>query len=776
MSRGYRGSRSFYNAGGKSDPGKESDWAPRVDKNPFYRTMDIFNGVFKKNIKLSAGKTNCTDMHTIYVNFGELTPSRLKSEVKPGKDSEHTIYMLECGHEWDGKNTTTDKQTKVVRSKVLGQDWGMCGICGSEQIYRGFEHEWQHIIFKSDLAARKIFVDQYSDQLLKQAPGTDIDDLRKFLHLLVNAFDDIRVNSLWEKVYAGSAYAIWDRWRWFTLRMEDQVNTSFLSFIFAVAFQLPTDPQGEFAPMRPVIEWAVDKVKYRGFPNMLIDIKVVLDRCMGTLLAGMQQQPPPPAPNLPPPPPQQAQPQQGGNGGDQQEEDGKPEPGDPQSQGSGSPSTQAASGGQEGPPNQEVEEEGGSAARGSSAESKRETVKQLPSAKSLQATEDQRSKALQRLMQDPVALDPKEEHSDPTAEDLDAASKSQATKAMMAKVLNQDVSDIDALDHGDIDNDMKQQLEKLQNGIASKSESSQLTGGAKARVTIIEVTTDGKPSGAPIELDEEERLMTQRMRAAFYRTMGKQKAKRSPQGNQVDVQSLIQYRGDHQDPNVFENEDINQGFAYSVLCDMSGSMQGTFPQVCQAVEMLKQALRFPFVVGNLWGFRGGSTIQGRRDNPDGEVWMYRYGKNVKWYTGTTPHRIHPGFNGVVDVPVACGGITPMNSAINVASAHLWRKMPSGMSKRMFVLTDGAPMQVKVSGHQLPEFLLRQFVAKEVRDARKHGIQVYTIVIGENAIDEEKCLQMFGPRKFWRRVGTNRVGTELSKMVLSNFSKYIRARG
>lgn len=809
-----RGRRGYFNAGGPTQHSDGKDWEPKVDKNPFYRTMDIFNGVFKKNIKLSGGPSNCTDLHTIYVNFGELKPSRIRAVTGPGKDSEHAVYDLECGHSWEGKTTNKNGSPKVV-----GKDWGMCGVCGAEQIYRGFEHEWQHIIFKSDLAARKIFVDQYAEQLHRQAPQVDIDELKGFLHLLVNAFDDLRVNSLWEKVYPGSALAIWDRWRWLALSMGDAVNTSFLSYVFAVAFGLPTNPQGEFEAMRPVIEWAVQKVKYRGFANMLIDVRVVLDRCMGALLAGIR--PPQPPKSMQPPPPPSLRPplqpnhqssagagaQQGSTESDQQ---GEPQDGtqdnqaatstpqqdqgpsqDQSRQQAQSPSqgdsgqNQALTSSAQGSSDQEVEEEGessGGQEAGAQADGRGQPpasrLGHIPSQKDVQATEDQRSDALKKLMAGAEELDDKEEHSNPTDEDLKQAQNSQSTRAMVAKALNQDLSDLSNIDSkmptGEPDEDMKQQLDQLKNGVAQKSESSQLTGNAKARVSIIEVTRDGHASGSPIELSDEERFYVQRMRSAFFRTMGRQKAKRAPTGNVVDVQALIQYLGDHQDPNVFENEDVNQGFAYSTVCDMSGSMMSTFPVVCHAVEMLKEALDFPFVLGNLWGFRGGDQIHGM--GGDGEVWMYRYAKDVNWYTGTTPHRVHQGFNGVVQVPVRCGGITPMNSAINVASTHLWRKMPNGMAKRMFLLTDGSPIQTKVTGAQLPEFMLRQFVAKEIRTARKHGIQVFTIVIGEHAIEDAQCLQMFGPRKYWRRVGQDKVGSVLANMVLANFSKYIRARG
>ncbi len=786
--------RSFYPVGG-TGAGDANAWTPRVDKNPFYRTMDIFNGVFKKNIKLAAGKFNATDGKTIFVDFGELKPSRIASVVRDGKSQDYNVYELECGHEWEGRKTDKDGNVKAP-----GRDWGMCGVCGADQIYRGFEHEWQHIIFKSDLGARKLFCDQYADQLLKQAPDVDREELIGFLAFLTNVFDDIRVNSLWEKVYPGSAAAIWDRWRFYTHKMGDEVNKSFIPFIFAVSFGLPTDPQSEFEPMRPIVEWAVQKVKYRGFANMLIDIRVLLDRCMGALLADLK--PPPPKGLRPPPPPPTTvppSPQLQGASSEEEAEKEKPEedaqrsgqesqrdassqPGN-ENQGSSDEQGIAAgnghSSGAEAPNTQQAGASSGQGSTGSEVPNAPD-VRGIPSASTLKAEPQKRNDALKRLMQGVQELDPKEEHPEPSDEDVASTAMSQAARAMLAKALNIDVSDLDALEAklptGEVDDDMQKQIDQLQLAASPKSEASLLTSNAKAKITIINVTRDGIPTDGPIELDEEERMYVNRMRAAFFRSLGRQKSKRGPTGNQVDVQALIQYRGDHQDPNVFENEEVNRGFAYSVLCDMSGSMNGTFPIVCHAVEMLKQALSFPFVEGTLWGFRGGQALpgQGYRD-ASGEVWMYHYAKDVNWYKGMAKLKTNNRM-GTVQVPVECGGITPMNAAVNVAATHLWKKMPTGMAKRLFLLTDGSPVHTKISGGQIPEFMLRQFVAKEVRDARKHGVQVYTIVIGQDAIDEDKCLQMFGPRQFWRRVSHRGVGSALANIVLANFSKYIRTKG
>lgn len=794
-----KGRKGYYAAGGgSSDHGtKISD--PYIDKDPFYRTMDIFNGVFKKNIKLRAGAYNKTDLHIIEVNFGELKPSKISQMLREGMDSEHAIFLLECGHEWEGR-----KITKNGVPKAIGKDYGMCGICGADTIYRGFEHEWQHIIFKSDLASMAIFCEQYASQLILQAPGISKVELVHFIHNVINAFDDIRVNSLWEKVYPGSAMAIWERWRYFVSHMGELLNTSFMAYLFAVAFDIPTNSQNEFEPMRPVIERAMKRVKYRGFGNMLLEVRVVLDRCMGALLANMKPEPPktmlpPPPPSLTLPPPQPSpggagQNQGDGDEGGQPNGEGEQQQGDSNGDDEEDCEKQEQEGNQVKDRDEESHQDQGTAkvqagqekaAQASSGGSSGEPqsgsslgVGGIPSAKDIQASEKERENALSRLMRNPIKLDEKEEHPPPDDKDLAYAQSSQAIRATLNKVLHQDISDLDALSDvptGEPDFDMQAQIDQLLNGVAQKSESSQLTDGSKAKVTIIEVTTEGC-GHAPIELAPGDRAVIQRLRAAFFKSMGKQKAKRSSTGTSIDVEALIQYLGDHQDADVFQNEDINQGFAYSVVCDMSGSMKGSFPIVCQAVEMLKQALDFPFVLGNLWGFRGGEPIgpSTYRYSP-GEVWMYRYSPEVNWYTGTTPFRIFPGPSGLFQVPVECGGITPMNSAINIATSHLWRKMPAGMAKRMFLLTDGSPIQTRVTGRSLPESVLRQFVANEIKKARSHGVEVYTLVIGENAIDDERCLQMFGQKKFWNKVGRDRVGTVLLTLILRNFNRYLRRR-
>jgi len=740
--RGFGAGRGFYTRGGPGQTDDAENWTPKVDKNPYYRTMDIFNGVFKKHLKLEAGRCNSTDMATITVNFGESQWRPIVELRGPGKSDDHSIYRFDCGHDWEGK----------AGHPVDGSKKGPCWVCGAHQSYLGFEHEWQHNIFKSDIEARAVFVKQYTAMLREQAPQVDEIALGNFLAHLINAFDDLRCNSLWEKVYPGSAAAIWERWTRLAKELGSKVNDSFLLFIFAVSFGIPTDPQGEFEPLRPIVEWGVRKVKYRSFANMLIEVRVVLDRCMGVLISKF------PTPMF----------QQGETGGDQDDSQGA----------SGAPVDENHRGSRRAPEGESERDRRGDGGTEENGEECGPPV-HAPSGELVQATPEEREASLKKLIDKVQALDEKETHPD-LEKGNPRAELSQATIAMVSHALRVDIHNLRHIDQqlpDSVDTSMQQAIDQLQNVVVNRSSDSRLTSGAKARILLIDVYPEGVRNDC-IELSEEERFSVTRMRSAFYKALGRQKARRSIDGNVVDVQAAIQYLSDHQDPEVFENDVTQQGFAYSILTDMSGSMKGVFRSVCHASEMLKQALAFPFVVGKLWGFRGGEDIPGRKAET-AEVWMYRYSRACKGYTGITklssfiPHLSR--FN-CVDVPVRCGGLTPMNSAINVAVTDLWKHMPASMAKRLFLITDGSPCHQKVTGAGLPESMLRSFVAKEINLARQHGVQTYTIVIGEDSITDEECKKMFGARQFWRKTEGDLVYKELRNLVLANFTRYIKARG
>lgn len=366
------------------------------------------------------------------------------------------------------------------------------------------------------------------------------------------------------------------------------------------------------------------------------------------------------------------------------------------------------------------------------------------------------------------SFDEQEEHSLPDKLDIDALPA--AVKAAVANALQTHPSDqqlVENLSTDVVDGDMQDVIDQFRDAISQMSSDSQLMSDAKAKVLFLDVRPEGIDPASQISLSSKEQETVSRMRGVFFRTQGRQRIQRSASGNNIDMDAAIQYDIDPSDPEIFENEQNNQGFAYLTLCDMSGSMSGTrFQQVCHANEMLKRALKFPFVEGHQWGFRGGDQ--------SADVWIYRWDNKCDGYLGTARREGRKQ-----DYPVQCGGLTPMHTALRVATRHLLNNVSPGMAKRLFLLTDGSPCSVKTDGNGLPYHALQQYVAKEIQWARQRGIHVYTLVI-DGGLDEQECRLMFGPPKFWRNASSTHdddsVDRVLQSLVIQNFEKYLKSRG
>lgn len=785
------------------------EWVPTVDKDPFYRTNDIFNSIFRRGkqpIKLLAGPRHCTDLENIFVNFNEKREALVTEDLGIVEGDKH-VYRLDCGHKRVGKT-----------ERKVG-DEADCKTCGGDGAFLGFEHEWTHIYFKSDLILRKLFVDQLLAELKRLYPQVDWahynGPMEEFLHLTVNAWDDIRVNSLQEKVRAGSAERLWARWTRILKSKPEFVEQSFPHYVMACAMGIPTKPDGQFAPLRPTLEYAGYYVRYRGMANMLVVVRWALDRCMGSLIEKL----PPPPPAQPQPPPQQNQ--QGGQSAPQNQQQG----------GAGS----AGSGDRSDQPDQADGGQGDSDPQ-SGAQPAAPQDPQAPSGADAAKDADKKDvvDAVKTLVQGAKPVDPGEDHGKATQQQVDDAQKQQgqALRAQLHKIFGQDPQGLgqalqQGMDPNTPDPDVQAAIAQLQQANTSAiTRDSLLTGDAKAKLLVIDVKPEHitepfwkerhdleeehdrlvrakSPSRSEMErvlrrLEEyeQEDIAIARMRANFFRTLGRMRMKRDESGSTLDIDNFIQFlvesgrfsrsqRGASTTLDIFEEERVSKGFYELTLVDMSGSMMGDpFRLVCHGHEMIKAALDFPFVFSDMWGFRGTEELEDRNALPDfdpksivGEVWIYRYDRRCSGYIGSVPIRVtsKQSFN----VPVECGGITPMNTALHVGIQHC-RRQPSGMTKRLILLTDGAPFQQKIdSGRKIPEFLLRQFVRKEVMAARAMGIDVITLIIG-GYISDEHANYMFGSRKKWRRVVSDpsspaSIDRVLTALMLDNFTKFLRSR-
>lgn len=731
----------------------------------------MFNAIFRKEgvnkLKFEPGTMSCTDGKTIWVNMKDSGPMRTVVEELQQDDKKST-YILSCGH--------------IVRAAsfmVAGAQVD-CVTCGTNDAYLSFEHEWQHIIFKTGFDAQALFIEEYTKSLKgmllatnPNLPGFDqqyLDDLLKefpqFLHDIINALDDTRCNSLWEKVYPGSASRIWARWK----RLGEEVVEkhkaagidSFSARIICTGVGCTPNPDSKYACLDPYIQEALRRARYRGFPGLLVVVRWLMEHSINTLLNGFQ---PPQHPQGAPPPPA------GQNGAPQGS--GPPPPGSNQPQ----------------DPQEEQGDDGFSAV-GDDEQNNQPQNGQPPPApqpmappplqQSLQGAGQDKNKleqALKPLFSNSVHLDPKEEHHKP---DITSTSPSSiATSATVSKALSVDLSDPQqdqAL--GDaaaqLDQDVQQAVQQLQDAQAEPDQDNYLVAGAKASLRFIDVMPSGITPGSRITLEPEERMVVQRVRASFFRAQGRKKAEREVDGVEIDIDALIQHRIEPTDGAVFQGENVNRGFCYKVLTDMSGSMRGEpFSQVCHATEMLKQSLNFPFVMGDLWGFRGS-------DSDAGMVWIYRYDPQCDGYQGMG--FLRGGVGGPKQVSVCCGGLTPMHSAIHVAVKDLLT-MPAGAVKRLFLLTDGSPMHGHAGGGgHINRGFLKKLVGQEIGYARQKGIQVYTIIIGDERstdLPDEHCFFMFGQQRYWRRVTgeeNNTVDKVLQKLVLDNFQRYLQAKG
>jgi len=673
-------------------------------KDPFYKTNHIFNGLFDKKIVLKEDKVSSTNIvGFVAVNFSQVVIQKVIEVYGPVE------CLLSCGH------TSMARREAIIRP---GTEMS-CYRCGMMYAYRSFEHEWSHIIFKSSPALFHRFVTMYSAHF-----GAHVEVL---IRQIVEAFDDLRVNSLWSLVYPGSAGEIALKWKELAEAAPD-LNENFISWIFGVALDAENlnRRKGPFHDLVPLARKATEAVKGRGAANMLAVVRWFLEQCLERLIN----------------PPEE---EEKGEGQEEQQESGD------KSDDRESPQSQAR------------------------PETRDEAAQQL----SDRAHTFRRDQEHYQLSQHDKTVNPlhKLQISD---------------EAALAKIFNmpmqgkqEEVPTLQSMGlKVPVDGDMEGAIKALQRaseGELSKNQFLLTEAAAKVLIADVEPKHISPNARIVIPLDEEEQI--DRMRSVFAKFIGKKISRLVDDGDEIDVQAMIQYRMDGQDDAVFEDDGFDRGFSYLTLCDMSGSMTGNpFNYVCIGSEMLKRALDYPFVRGNLWGFRGAigkdfgvyPTIKEKIAalTNGGEVWIYKYHKDCDGYLATEVEAQGLYANQKSTIPVSCDGMTPTHTGIHVAVKHLASSTPPGMKKRLFLLTDGNPTQFKVDGKDISREALMGFVRKEIEYARTKKVMIYTVILG-NEITDADALEMFGPPSFWRRVPAIEIGQALLEVVLREFVRFLR---
>jgi hypothetical protein len=270
-----------------------------------------------------------------------------------------------------------------------------------------------------------------------------------------------------------------------------------------------------------------------------------------------------------------------------------------------------------------------------------------------------------------------------------------------------------------------------------------ITKNAFGKVNLKDVPAAGNSALAP-----EDRDTVQKLRAVFFRVMGRRKYELHEQGSIIDVPAYIEARLTRQPVPCFQAEEKGRGFKVILLIDRSGSMAGAkTKQAERACRILAKALDFPFVEFHIWGFQ---SIHGS------ELDITRFDTKQKDFTFVSKNAI-------------VSGNTPLHLALRVCN----RFMEAGAeAKQIICLTDGFPTHVSKKGNAYGTKTLSGFVREEVRHARRLGMNVTGVLVGRDVGDDMLSF-MFGPTTNWRRMPEKSFGDELVRLVSTSFVKYLR---
>jgi hypothetical protein len=249
-----------------------------------------------------------------------------------------------------------------------------------------------------------------------------------------------------------------------------------------------------------------------------------------------------------------------------------------------------------------------------------------------------------------------------------------------------------------------------------------------------------------VELGDADFEAIESLRAAFSKSLGNRRSRMSEEGSELDPEKYIDLLTGSHDVNIFKDDAPSRGFYAMVLLDMSGSMVSRWPVVSRACQVLADALTYPFVRLDVWGFSAGG---------DGQAEIFRF---TDPRSGVAPRTPYPRM----------WGLTPLHSVLPVAMKHSAR----GKGHRhVFLLSDGIPMDIATRPSEL-----HGAVAKSVFAGRKSGVHLSTLLIG-NTTPPGLADSMYGQRQ-WARVEDNQFSLfdELIDLVGRTFLTHIKRNG
>lgn len=614
----------------------------------------------------------------------------------------------------------------------------------NKHAYAMAEHELAHCLFNSNFAAKKLFCDSYIKQIndaLKAGGRSQLAPVQEqsigdFVGMVLNVLEDHRVNSLWALLYPGSYVRILDAAAESLARIRKTAHSDLITFFLLVANDQPA-PEGRFDRFRPAMQAALHKVVRKGPGATFVVGKWLLTQIVSELIRIGK--------NLPPPP--SASDVRLKTDADQNsDKKGKRKKGKSpgkqrQQAGTGDNSATEARGQQEilaGGDGQD----GGSP--GSSGEG------WIPP--SVEASSEERINALHDLIGHSRRNNPDANSSMERLEDVRKPHHGAVANELAAKApaLVREALHTQVHSPGDLDRYLAHSENAARENVAQVQEELRKARDMDEKQWIardVNATTSFKDitraTAIPTEMTGEDSRTAHRLQQTFQRVKSRRAKVLSDSGFEVDVEAYIANRTSRMGNPMFKTEGSGRGFKVLILVDRSSSMRGSRSDATErAARILRRSLKLPNVEFNVWGFQA---------EADYKVLLSRIDPSVD-------------VQDCAEMPV--GGTTPIHIATKVAVNWLSQGTEK---KQLIILTDGMPC---FAASRMTEQQMMEGVSKDIRRARRQGINVTSVVFGREISDTSARL-MFGERNHWIRVmRPEDLTSKLIRVVSSSFMNFL----
>ncbi len=434
------------------------------------------------------------------------------------------------------------------------------------------QHEWGHILFKSDLRARSVFVEQYLRRMEVSTPGvfgvplakdgknsrTGIED---FLHAFINGLDDLRVCSLWEDPYPQSAEDMQNRWRRILVGTKSYAQ-NITMYMMALGLGLKHESGqlsvSSWKRYEAILLDGATKVRKTAFPACLVIARWMLDSIIEDVIALHTQ-------------------------GGESYKMGVP-----------SPAKSLKKRGVDGTFNSQ------------------DPFSTIPVTEAFtkilkgQAIADRNPQfGLMDTKDTPIGPDP---NSGYTHQIVDAA-LGISTDAQVQALLKDAQLEIER-----VILDLKGRTRQL-------SPTQKLLKGLEGRVEFYDVEPKEVEE---LKLQPGDQRIVQVLHQEFSKLRGRRRLQMSDTGADLDVRAYIDLKMGSGDADIFEEEENARGFSALILIDMSGSMKSRWAEVSRACKVLVKAMKFPYAKVEVWGFSSSRK----------EATIFRFQDVEKGYSGS----------------------------------------------------------------------------------------------------------------------------------------------